>query len=88
MTPEQKQEIYDIGIAHYTELGANVETGNIDARADIFLQGLVPLYQKLTEKNLVPEGMTLDIFHQIVLPQLKVAFHNYQVHSFFTGLNR
>lgn len=83
MTPEQRTQIYNIGMEFYRKTDFNLETKGLQENIDILGHGLTPLYQDLTEKNLIPEGMNFDIFMHTVIPHLQNAVDQYQFHLMF-----
>lgn len=86
LTAEQRTKIYNAGMEFYKAQPFNLETKSLQENVDVLGHGLTPLYQKLQEDNLIPEGMNFDIFMQTVIPHLQHAVDQYQFQQLFNGL--
>lgn len=72
ITEEKKIEIKAIVKAELSEIEI-LPIHLIEEKAQKIYDKFEIIYSKLEEKKLIPEGMNLDIFHQIYLHKLQLA---------------
>ena len=83
-TNENREEIKKIAKEHYDTIDIlKVDNINMEEKAKAIHKELPSIYQKLKDKNLLPESINFDAFIKITTLSLQNEFQAAQFASFF-----
>lgn len=79
-----REEIIKITNEHYKQFPVlEKKESSLQERVDTIYNELPNVYSKLSESKLLPEGMDLNIFMQVVLPRLEQEAQQAHIRQIF-----